>query len=58
MITVLNIFLTLKMTEDGDFQQVEFMDLMKMAEDNETVLAMCDEVSKKCANTKDPNNDK
>lgn len=29
-----------------------------MAVENETMLAMCDEVSKKCASTKDPNNDK
>lgn len=34
------------------------MDLMKMAVENETVLAVCDEVSKKCADTKDPNGDK
>lgn len=34
------------------------MEVMKMAVDNDTVLAMCDEVSKKCVGTKDPNNDK
>lgn len=56
--TVLKTFLTLKMTENGVFLQPEFMDLMKIAISNETVLAMCEEVSKKCEKTKDPNNDK
>lgn len=47
-----------KINDKGEFQQEEFMDLMKMAVENETMLAMCDEVSKKCVDTKDPNNDK
>nr|AWC08432.1 odorant-binding protein 21 [Bradysia odoriphaga] len=45
------------LTETGDFQQEEFMDLMRMGTDNNTVLTMCDEVSKKCVGTKSPDND-
>ncbi|XP_037041400.1 general odorant-binding protein 69a-like [Bradysia coprophila] len=46
------------LTEDGNFQQEDFMNLMRMGIDNDTVLAACDEVSKKCVGTKssDDNN--
>lgn len=47
-----------KLTDEGDFNQEDFMGLMRMGTDNETVLAMTDEVSKKCVGTKSADNNK
>lgn len=53
LFSILRQYIHFKINEKGEFQPEEFMDLMKMASDNETMIAMCDEVSQKCANVKD-----